>query len=93
MEIKTFETSVKPAPNPRPVFCMILSRQQENERRFRHSHIKLGGRLYGFIPGERRGGGGAVFYSGEVQTDADPSSSSLGFFLGGGGWFLSPGVF
>ncbi len=51
MEIKTFETSVKPMPNPRPVFCMVLSRQQENERRFRHSHIKLGGRLYGFIRG------------------------------------------
>ncbi len=42
--------------------------------------------------GEGKEGGGAVFYSREVQTDADPSSS-LVFFWGGGRLVFVPGRF
>ncbi len=41
--------------------------------------------------GEGKEGGGAVFYSGEVQTDADPSSSLV--FFGGGRLVFVPGRF
>ncbi len=55
-----------------------------NERRFRHSHIKLGGRLYGFIRGavfysaslkRRGGGGGGLFWKPDLL--AIPPSLSL----------------